>query len=147
MRGTHVHSHHVQAYVEEVRKHFKEAYTEVHLQTNSKAGRQKRYYDRVTGTVQLMLGDVVLIKLDAFQGKRKVKDWWSKAEYVVVCQVADEVPTYKVQDNDRNVKIVHHNQLFLVATPKDDATPLGGSESVSEESTAQSALAELTPLE
>ena len=34
--STHVHSHHVPTYVEEVTKHFKEAYAEVHLQTNSK---------------------------------------------------------------------------------------------------------------
>ena len=65
----------VLAYVEEVRKHFKEAYAEVHLQTNSEVDRQKWYYDRATGTVQLMPGDVFLMKLDAFQGKRKVKDW------------------------------------------------------------------------
>ena len=35
-KGAHVCSRHVPAYVEEVRKHFKEAYTEAHLQTNSK---------------------------------------------------------------------------------------------------------------
>ena len=37
MKGAHMHSHHIPAYVEEVRKHFKEAYTEAHLQTNSEA--------------------------------------------------------------------------------------------------------------
>ena len=41
IKGAHVHSHHVLTYVEEVRKRFKEAYTEAHLQTNSKADRQK----------------------------------------------------------------------------------------------------------
>ena len=54
---------------------------------------------------------------------------------------------YEVQDDGMNVKIIHHNWLFLVATPQDDATPLGGSESVSEEVATQSTLAELTPLE
>ena len=34
-----------------------------------------------------------------------------------------------------------------MATPKDDATPQGGRESISEEGTTQSALVELTPLE
>ena len=71
--SAHVHSYCIPAYVEEVRKCFKEAYAEAHLQTNSKADQQKWYYD-----------------------KRKVKDWWSKAEYVVACQVADEVPMYKM---------------------------------------------------
>ena len=90
-RGAYVHSCHVPAYIE-VRRCFKEAYTEAHLQTNSEVDWQKQYYDRVTSTVQLMPGDMVLMKLDAFQGKRKVKDQWSKAEYMV----ADDVPAYKV---------------------------------------------------
>ena len=95
-RGAHVHSCHVPTCIEEVRRHFKEAYAEAHLQTNSEADRQKWYYDRATSTVQLMLGDVVLMKLDMFQGKRKVKDWWSEAEYVVMHQVTDDVPVYEM---------------------------------------------------
>ena len=142
-----MHSHHVPAYVEEVRRCFEEAYAEAHLQTSSKADRQKQYYDRVTSTVQLMLGDVVLINLDMFQDKRKVKDWWSEAEYVVMCQVTDDMPTYEVLDDDGNVKVIHNNRLFLVAPTKEDATSLGGSESVSEEGATQSTSAELTPLE
>ena len=45
-KGAHVCSCHVPAHVEEVRKHFKEAYTEAHLQTNSEVDWQKGYYDR-----------------------------------------------------------------------------------------------------
>ena len=55
-------SRQVPAYVTEVRRHFKEAYTEAHLQTNCEAKKQKRYYDRATSTVQLVPGDVVLMK-------------------------------------------------------------------------------------
>ena len=94
-----------------------EAYAEAHLHTNSEAEWKKWYYDRATSTLQLMPADIVLMMLDAFQGKRKVKDQWSEAEYVVVCQVTDDVPMYKVRDDGRYVKIIHCNQLFLVATP------------------------------
>ena len=38
-------SRHVPAYVTEVRRCFKEAYTEAHLQTNCEAEKQKHYYD------------------------------------------------------------------------------------------------------
>ena len=144
--SAHVCSHRIPAYVEEVRKHFKEAYAEAYLQTNSEVDQQKQYYDRATSSVQLMPGDIVLMKLDAFQGKRKVKDQSSEAEYVVVCQVTDDIPAYEVQDNGGNVKVVHHCQLFLVATPRGSES-LGGSESASEKGTNQSALAELTQLE
>ena len=81
------------------------------------------------------------------RGKRKVKDRWSEAEYVVVHQVADDVPAYELRDDVGNVKVVHCNRLFLVAPTKEDAMLLGGSESISDESATQSALAELTPLE
>ena len=57
-------------YVEEVCKCFKEAYTKAHLQTNNEANRQKQYYDRATSTVQLVPGNVVLLKSDTFQGER-----------------------------------------------------------------------------
>ena len=107
--STFEHSHHMPAYVTEVRRCFKEAYAEVNLQKNCKAKKQKWYYDRTTSTTQLVLGDMVLMKNDAYQRKRKVKDWWSETEYVVVCQVADGIPVYEVKDKAGNIKTVHCN--------------------------------------
>ena len=52
---------HVPAYVAEVRRCFKEAYAE--------AKKQKQYYDRTKSTVQLVPGDVVLMKSNAYQRK------------------------------------------------------------------------------
>ena len=60
---------HVPTYVTEVRRHFKEAYAEAYLQTNCEADKQKWYYDRTMSTMQLVLGDVVLMKNDTYQGK------------------------------------------------------------------------------
>ena len=96
-------------YVTEVRRQFKEAYAEAHLQMNCEAEKQKWYHDRTTSTAQLVPGNVVLMKNDMYQGKQKVKDWWSETEYVVVCQVTDGVPTYEVKDEAGNVKTVHCN--------------------------------------
>ena len=67
--GTHAHPHWVPAYVEEVRKHFKEAYTEALHQSNCEVDQQKWYYDRATSTMQLMPGDIMLMKADVFQAK------------------------------------------------------------------------------
>ena len=134
-------------YVMEVQRCFKEAYTEAHLQTNCEAEKQKCYYDRATSTVQLVPGDVVLMKNDAYQGKQKVKDRWSKTEYVVVRQVTDGVPAYEVKDEVGNVKTVHCNWLFLVATPKEVITPLGAGALIAEENVVRSTCAEHTSLE
>ena len=76
--------------------------------------------------MQLVPGDVVLMKNDMYQGKQKVKDWWSETEYVVVCQVTDGVPAYEVKDEAGKVETIHCNQLFLVATPMEAVTSLGG---------------------
>ena len=129
-------SHCMPAYVVEVRRCFKEAYAEAHLQMNCEAEKQKWYYNRTMSTAQLVLGDVVLMKNDAYQGKRKVKDQWSETEYVVVHQVADGIPAYEVKDEAGNVKTVHHNRLFLVAAPAGAITPLGASMPLSEENIA-----------
>ena len=76
---------------------------------NCEAKKQKCYYDRATSTAQLVPGYVVLMKNDAFQEKQKVKDRWSKTEYVVVCQVVDGVPAYEVKDEAGSVKTIHRN--------------------------------------
>ena len=128
----------------EVRRCFKEAYAEAHLQMNCKVEKQKWYYDRATSTTQLVPGDVVLMKNDAYQGKQKVKDWWSETEYVVVHQVADGMPAYEVKDEAGNIKTIHCNRLFLVATPLEAVMSLGAGMSVSEENVALFTLAEHT---
>ena len=73
------------------------------------------------------------MKNDAYQGKQKVKDWWSETEYVVVHQVTDGMPAYEVKDEAGNVKTIHCNWLFLVATPMEAIMPLGAGASISEE--------------
>ena len=127
--------------------HFKEAYTEAQHQSNSEADRQKHNYDRATSTVQLMLGDTVLKKADAFQGKRKVKDWWSEVEYEAICQVVNGVPSYEIKDASSNLQVAHCNRLFLLATPQGKVIPLSKNENADLGVSAQSTLAELTPLE
>ena len=65
--------------------------------------------------MQLMPGDIILMKLDAFQGKKKAKDRWSEVEYVATCQVANDMPACEVRDYSGDVKVTHHNRLFIVA--------------------------------
>ena len=86
------------------------------------------------------------MKNDAYQGKQKVKDRWSETEYVVVCQVADGIPAHEVKDEAGNVKTIHHNWLFLVATLIEAVMPLGVGTSILEENIVQSTHAEYTSL-
>ena len=133
--------------MEEVQKHFREAYGEAQHQCNSEVDRQKSNYEKSTSTVQLVLGDIVLKKAYTFVGKRKVKDCWSKVEYEVINQVTNGVLSYEIKDSSGNVKVTHHNQLFVLATPQGEATSLCKSEDAHISASTWSALVELTPLE
>ena len=97
--------------------------------------------------MQLVPGDTVLLKQDAFQGKRKMKDRWGDEEYKVVRQVTPDVPTYEVRDRSGNARVVHRNRLFLVASISEPVTPLSLDAELSEVTSEWSTLAELTPLE
>ena len=133
-QGTFKHSCHVPKYVDEIRHHFE-------------ADRQKRNYDRATSTVQLVPGDTVLLKQDAFQGKRKMKDRCSDEEYEVVCQVTPDMPMYEVHDRSGNARVIHSNRLFLVASISKPVTSLSLDMELLEATSKQSTLAELTSLE
>ena len=64
--------------------------------------------------MDLKLGNLVLVKADAFQGKRKIKDRWEDKPHEVVHQIVTDIPSYKVMDQHGQSCILHHNQLLLI---------------------------------
>ena len=78
-------------YVSFVRDRLRTALWEVQAQSTAEACRQKWYYDRKMGTVNLTPGDLVLVKVDAWKGKRKIKDRWEKETWEVVHQIVADV--------------------------------------------------------
>ena len=76
-----------------------------------------------------------------------MKDHWSEVEYEIIHQVTNGVPSYEIKDLGGNVKVSHHNQLFLLVTPQGEATSLCKSKDAHISASTQSALLELTPLE
>ena len=50
----------------------------------AEARRQKWYYDQKTGAMNLKPGDLVVVKADAFKGKRKIRDRWEEETCEVV---------------------------------------------------------------
>ena len=70
-----------------------------------------------TSTVQLMPGDMDWMKVNLFQGKRKIDGQWDEADYEIACQVTNGLSSYEKQDSSGKLKVPHHNRFFLVATP------------------------------
>ena len=74
---------------------------EVQAQSMAESHRQKWYYDRKIGTMNLKPGDLVLVKADAWKGKRKIKDRWEEETWEVVHQIVTDIPSYKVMNQHR----------------------------------------------
>ena len=89
---------HVDVYIASLWDRLRTALWEVQAQSMGKACQQKWYYDRKIGTVNLKPGNLVLVKVDAFKGKRKIKDRWEEETWEVVHQIATNIPSYKVMN-------------------------------------------------
>ena len=68
----------VDVYITSVRDQLRSALQEVQAQSTAEACQQKQYYDRKIGAMNLKPGDLVLVKADAWKGKRKIKDRWDE---------------------------------------------------------------------
>ena len=84
--------------------------------------RQKQYYNWKIGAIGLKPGNLILVKADAFQGKRKIKDRWEDKLHEVVHQIATDVPSYEMIDQQGSPHTLHYNQLLLIAS--EAGTPL-----------------------
>ena len=105
---------HVDEYIVTVQDCLRAALQEAQGQSMAEVHRQKQYYDQKIGAIGLKSGDLILVKADAFQRKRKIKNRWGDKPYEVVHQVMIDVPSYKVKDQHRHSCILHHSWLFLI---------------------------------
>ena len=79
-----------------MQKRLKEALTVARCLTSEEVARQCHYYDCKAGAVALQPGDIVMVHIDGFVGKRKVKDQWEDGGFIVESQLEDW-PVYKVK--------------------------------------------------
>ena len=70
-------------------------------QSNAEAHQQKWYYDTKIGAMNLKPGNLVLVKADAWKGKRKIKDRWDEETWEVSQKIMADVPSYKVMNQHR----------------------------------------------
>ena len=78
---------HVDMYIASIQDRLRTALQEVQAQSMAEAHRQKWYYDRKIGAVNLNPDDLVLVKADALKGKRKIKDRWEEETWYIKSQL------------------------------------------------------------
>ena len=86
----------VDTYIASMGNRLRSTLREAWAQSTAEARRQKWYYNRKVGTVNLKPGDLILVKADAWKGKRKIKDRWDEETWEVSRQIAADMPSYEV---------------------------------------------------
>ena len=66
--------------------------------------------------MNLKPGDLVLVKVDAWKGKGKIKDRLEEETWEVVRQITADVPSYKVMNQHGQSQVLHQNWLLLVTS-------------------------------
>ena len=89
---------------------------EAQAQSMAQAQRQKQYYNWKIGIIGLKPGNLILVKADAFQRKRKIMDRWEDKPHEVVHQIVTDIPSYKVKDQQGNSHVLHCDQLLLIVS-------------------------------
>ena len=76
----------------------------------------RNYYDQKIGTMELKLGNLVLVKADAFKGRRKIKDRWEDETCEVMHQITTDIPSYEMTDQHGQSHILHNSWLLLITS-------------------------------
>ena len=107
---------HVNEYIATVRDCLRTVLQEAQAQSMTEPWRQKQYSNWKIGAIGLKPGDLILVKADAFQGKRKIKDRWEDKPHEVVYQITTDIPSHEVKDQHGNSCILHSNWLLLIVS-------------------------------
>ena len=94
-------------YVASVRDRLRSTLQEAQAQSTVEACRQKWYYDRKIGAVNLKPGNLVLVKADSRKGKRKIKNRQEEETWKVVHQIATDIPSYEMMNQHRWSQVLH----------------------------------------
>ena len=98
------------AYVVELIGTLRKAFEIARGITQEEAARQKQYYDGKASSVNLNIGDVVLVCNDHHVGHWKLKDHWGDDTYYVISHVDKDVIEIKWGRR----QTLHRNCLFLI---------------------------------
>ena len=106
----------VDVYLASVRDQLGSTQWEVQAQLTVEACRQKWYYNRKIGAVNLKPRNLVLVKADAWKGKRQITDRWDEETWEVLWQITADVPSYEVMNQYGWSWVLHQNWLLLVTS-------------------------------
>lgn len=99
-------------YVEELKQRIKSTQEAVKKISDQARSKQKHYYDRKAKAAQIKVGDTVLVRILAFEGKHKIEDKFEKEACKIIGQPNPDIPVFDVKSEDGSVRRLHRNHLY-----------------------------------
>ena len=108
-------------YVQDMRERLRHSYQLASEAAKKSGKRQKKYYDIKSRNSFLHVGDRVLVKIVAFDGKHKLSNKWEEEVYIVLDQPNESIPVYVVgkENGDGRKRTLHRNLLLSIGTITD----------------------------
>jgi transposase InsO family protein len=109
-------------FIEKTKKRMDWAFKQSEAWHRKRGERAKRNYDKRTRGAKLKVGDIVLVRRMAFEGRHKLADRWEAPEYIVIEVPWEEGPIYKIKrvDGTGKVHVLHRNQLLPLSMVETD---------------------------
>ena len=108
-------------YVDKLRTRLKESFDLATKAANQARDKQKKVYDTKARPANLQVGDRVLVKKVAFDGRHKLADKWEEEIYKVVKQPNEDVPVFIVEgETDKRKRTLHRNLLLPLGQKLND---------------------------
>ena len=105
-------------FIDNLRNTLKDSYQLASQEASKAATRQKTTYDRHARAGAVRVGDRVLVRILAYEGKHKIADKWEPEPCIVVEQADPNIPVYVVQPEtgSRGRRTLHRNHLLPIGS-------------------------------
>lgn len=111
-------------YVKNLKTRMKDAFRIAKDVADRARKKQKEGYDLKARGARIDIGDRVLVKILAFEGKHKIMDRWEEKPYIVTEQPNADIPVYVIEreDGEGKKRTLHRNLLLPIGYLDTDVT-------------------------
>lgn len=101
-------------YIEQLKKRLESSREIVNRFTSLSRERQKDQYDKKAKASKINVGDTVLVKILAYEGRHKIADKFEEQPYTVTGQPNLDIPVFEVRSSDGITRVLHRNKLLVI---------------------------------
>ena len=103
-------------YIDNLKKKLRLSYDLAQKNIRKSQERQKEHYDKKVRGATVEVGDRVLVKIVAFDGRHKIADRWEEDPYIIISKPNPDIPVFKVrkENGEGRERVLHRNLLLPI---------------------------------